>query len=312
MASADVDEINKIRKAVGLPLLPSTSVPSDDGPAFREHKSDEDSDAEHASTLETREAAGYQNFKQAQDEERRRLDREKRKQQIQKARDTAARFTKLEGKGLGESEENGDLDAKAWLKGSKKRQAKLDRERAERLAEELAELIVGGLPDLDLRELRELRDELEIVHRLQRVLIGQLRQDDLQERLEPEAEGAGRGTLRARYRTSRRRQLRRCRRRNIQRCQRAGRLTRNVDLASARPWAAWPRRCGCGPWLDPAALDCTERPHTARACSDAGWILGRVLRGQQRRHQPDQSRLDASRKQTGRGREDAGARCVEW
>ena len=42
------------------------------------------------------------------------------------------------------------------------------------------------------RELRELRDELEIVHRLQRILIGQLGQDDLQQRIEAEAEGIGR------------------------------------------------------------------------------------------------------------------------
>ena len=40
------------------------------------------------------------------------------------------------------------------------------------------------LGELDLRELRELRDELEIVHRLQRILVCQLSQDDLQQRIE--------------------------------------------------------------------------------------------------------------------------------
>lgn len=139
MASTDIDEINKIRKAVGLPLLPSASTATEDGPAFKEHESSDDSEAEPASTLETREAAGYENFKQVQDEERRRIEREKRKQQIQKARDAAARFSKLEGAGLGDSADGNDLDAKAWLRGSKKRQAKIEKERAEKLAEELAE-----------------------------------------------------------------------------------------------------------------------------------------------------------------------------
>ena len=138
MASTDIDEINKIRKAVGLPLLPSATGPTDDGPSFREHESSDDSDAEPASTLDTREAAGYGNFKQVQEEERRRIEREKRKQQIQRARDAAAKFSKLEGKGLGDVKD-ADLDAKAWLKSSKKRQTKIERERAEKLAEELAE-----------------------------------------------------------------------------------------------------------------------------------------------------------------------------
>ena len=138
MASTDIDEINEIRKAVGLPLLPSATGPPDDGPSFKDHESSEDSDAEPASTLDTREAAGFENYKEVQEEERKRIEREKRKQQIQKARDAAAKFSKLEGKGLGDVKD-ADLDAKAWLKSSKKRQVKIERERAEKLAEELAE-----------------------------------------------------------------------------------------------------------------------------------------------------------------------------
>src|SRR4051794_35687441 len=45
--------------------------------------------------------------------------------------------------------------------------------------DELLKLIIRRLPELDLRELRELRNELEIVHRLQWILICELRQDDL-------------------------------------------------------------------------------------------------------------------------------------
>ena len=139
MASVDIDEINKIRKAVGLPLLPSATAPQEDGPSFKEHSDSDDSDEDPASTLETREAAGYENFRQKQEEERRRIEREKRKQQVQKARDAAARIAKLEGRGLGDVGDDGDVDAKAWLKGSRKRQAKIDKERAEKLAAELTE-----------------------------------------------------------------------------------------------------------------------------------------------------------------------------
>ena len=139
MASVDIDEINKIRKAVGLPLLPSATAPQQDGPSFKEHSDSDDSDEDPASTLETREAAGYENFRQKQEEERRRIEREKRKLQVQKARDAAARFAKLEGKGLGDIDDDAETDAKAWLKGSKKRQARIDKERAEKLAAELAE-----------------------------------------------------------------------------------------------------------------------------------------------------------------------------
>lgn len=139
MATPDIDEINKIRKAVGLPLLPSATGPQPEGPTFKDHSDSDQSDEEPASTLETREAAGYDNYRQKQEEDRRKVEREKRKQQLQKARDAAVRFTKLEGKGLGDLGDDGELDAKAWLKSSKKRQAKIDKERAEKLAAELAE-----------------------------------------------------------------------------------------------------------------------------------------------------------------------------
>jgi U4/U6.U5 tri-snRNP-associated protein 1 len=144
MSSAEIEQMNKLRKSLGLPLLNvSGQTPSSsEGPTFKEHASsdvDDDSDQEPASTLETREAAGYTNWQEKQDEEKRRIEREERKKQIQRARDTAARLTKLEGKGLGEAGADEDVDAKAWLRGQKKRQAKIERERAERLAKELAE-----------------------------------------------------------------------------------------------------------------------------------------------------------------------------
>ena len=142
MSAPDIDEINKIRKSIGLPLLPSASAPpatEQDGPKFKDASDSDDSDAEPASTLDTREAEGYGNFQKLQEDKRRQLERQRKKEAIQKARDQAARFSKLSGKGLGDADDNDDLDAKSWLKGSKKRQAEIAKQRAEQTAKELAE-----------------------------------------------------------------------------------------------------------------------------------------------------------------------------
>lgn len=146
MSAADIEQMNKLRKSLGLPLLNVSGQPppTSEGPTFKSHSPSDDErqsddNREVASTLETREAAGFGNWKALQEEEKRKIAREKRKKEIQRARDIAARATKLEGKGLGEVDDDGDIDAKAWLKGQKKRQNKIERERADRLAKELAE-----------------------------------------------------------------------------------------------------------------------------------------------------------------------------
>ncbi|OAP54686.1 hypothetical protein AYL99_11134 [Fonsecaea erecta] len=147
-APADIEQMNKLRKSLGLPLLSVSGQPpqSSEGPTFKEsrRRRDEDADSDDqyddpASTLETREAAGYENWNQLREEEKRRALREQRKREIQRQRDAEAKKKKLEGKGLGDVDDEGDLDTKAWLKGQKKRQSKIERERAERLARELAE-----------------------------------------------------------------------------------------------------------------------------------------------------------------------------
>ncbi|KAH0833662.1 hypothetical protein AYO21_11048 [Fonsecaea monophora] len=145
-AAADIEQMNKLRKTLGLPLLSVSGQPpqSSEGPTFKESKrrdqdSDSDQDDDPASTLETREAAGYENWNQLREEEKRRALREQRKREIQRQRDAEARNKKLEGKGLGDLDDEAELDTKAWLKGQKKRQSKIERERAERLARELAE-----------------------------------------------------------------------------------------------------------------------------------------------------------------------------
>ncbi|KIW93180.1 uncharacterized protein Z519_05785 [Cladophialophora bantiana CBS 173.52] len=145
-APADIEQMNKLRKTLGLPLLSVSGQPpqSSEGPTFKESKridedADSDQDGEPASTLETREAAGYDNWKQLREEEKKRILREQRKKEIQRQRDADARARKLEGKGLGDVDDDGDLDTKTWLKGQRKRQSKIERERAERLERELAE-----------------------------------------------------------------------------------------------------------------------------------------------------------------------------
>jgi U4/U6.U5 tri-snRNP-associated protein 1 len=148
MASpTDIEQMNKLRKSLGLPLLNVSGQPpptSEEGPSFKsstrnaDNSDDESEDGEPASTLETREAAGYENWNKVQEDERRRVEREKRKKEIQRKRDLEARDRVLEGKGLGDIDEN-ELDTKAWLRGQKKRQSKIERERAERLERELAD-----------------------------------------------------------------------------------------------------------------------------------------------------------------------------
>ena len=138
MDSAAIEQMNKLRKSLGLPLLGNAQADAQDGPSFKQKNADGEVE-EPASTLETREAAGYTNFQQLQEEERRKKEREQRKKAIQKARDAAARIQKLEGTGLGDVDDEQEVDAKTWLKGQKKRQKDIEKDRARRLQEELAE-----------------------------------------------------------------------------------------------------------------------------------------------------------------------------
>ncbi|KAI4188084.1 MAG: hypothetical protein L6R41_002386 [Letrouitia leprolyta] len=139
MADAiSIEETNKIRAAIGLKPLP---VPGGaNGPAFKDDKGeDSSSEDEPASTLESRQAQGYDNWKKLQDEQDAKAKREAKAEAIKKARDAARKFTQLEGKGLGDADEAVDLDTKSWLLQQKKRQRKLERERLRKLEKELEE-----------------------------------------------------------------------------------------------------------------------------------------------------------------------------
>ncbi|MCJ1463967.1 hypothetical protein MMC07_002577 [Pseudocyphellaria aurata] len=135
--SISIDATNKIRVAIGLKPLP---VPGG-GPTFKASKGDGSSEDEEdlGSTLESRQAQGYDNWKKLQDEADAKAQREAKNEAIKKARDAARKFSKLEGKGLGEADDVTELDTKTWLVQQKKRQKKIERERLRKLERELAE-----------------------------------------------------------------------------------------------------------------------------------------------------------------------------
>lgn len=137
MADAlSIEQNNKIRIALGLKPLPVPGAEAPSGPVFKEPKDSADKD-EPGSTLESREALGYQNWQKLQDEAEARRKRQEKNAAIKRARDLAQRDAKLEGKGLGDA--GVELDTKAWLSQHKKMTKKIEKERARKLAEELAE-----------------------------------------------------------------------------------------------------------------------------------------------------------------------------
>jgi U4/U6.U5 tri-snRNP-associated protein 1 len=141
MDPAEIEAANRLRKTLGLALLPTstTAAPAQASNSVKFKEKSSSSDDEPGSTLETRENAGYQNWQDLQDEAAAKKKREQRALAIKKARDAAQKFTRLEGKGLGDLDGEEDLDAKAWLKNSKSRQKKIEAERRRKLEEELAE-----------------------------------------------------------------------------------------------------------------------------------------------------------------------------
>jgi U4/U6.U5 tri-snRNP-associated protein 1 len=140
MADASIEQNNKIRAALGLKPLP---VPGADaaGPSFKESQDDESSSGEEedpGSTLESRQAQASDNWKKLHDESEAKRKREGKNAAIKKARDAAQREAKLQGPTLGEAGD-ADVDMKTWLTQAKKRQKKIEKERARKTAQELEE-----------------------------------------------------------------------------------------------------------------------------------------------------------------------------
>lgn len=134
----DIEETNRIRASLGMTLLP---VPGR-GPQFKASKgagSSSEEEEEKGSTLESRQAQGYDNWNKLQKEADAKAQREAKNEAIKKARDAVKKFSKLEGKGLGGADEKEDLDTKTWLLQQKKRRKRLEKERLAKLEKELAE-----------------------------------------------------------------------------------------------------------------------------------------------------------------------------
>ncbi|KAL9943449.1 hypothetical protein ACHAQF_007773 [Verticillium nonalfalfae] len=122
MDAATIEETNRMRESLGLKPLP---VPGAAPPSPKERRAGSESDGEEeeeASTIDTRQAQSYDNYRQIREAEEAKRKREARVAAAKKERDNAQRLATLEGKGLGEEDDAGDLDAKAWLKAQKKRQ----------------------------------------------------------------------------------------------------------------------------------------------------------------------------------------------
>ncbi|KAJ5959252.1 uncharacterized protein N7479_006402 [Penicillium vulpinum] len=135
MADAlSIEQNNKIRVALGLKPLPVPGA----GPEFRDDDSESGEEEEAASTVESRQAESYDNWKKVQDAAEAKRKRDEKNAAIKRARDIAQRNLQLQGSTLGEGNDV-ELDTKAWLAQSKKRQKKIEKERAQRLAKELEE-----------------------------------------------------------------------------------------------------------------------------------------------------------------------------
>ena len=135
MDAASIEQMNKVRVSLGMAPLP---VPESSGPQFKsKDASGSDSESEEdLSTLDKRQAAADSNWQKLEDARKDKLERQKRKDATKKARDAAQRYSKLEGKGLGDASD-GEVDTRTWLLQQKKRQRKIDK--ARKMEEELAE-----------------------------------------------------------------------------------------------------------------------------------------------------------------------------
>ncbi|RDA90720.1 hypothetical protein CP533_4035 [Ophiocordyceps camponoti-saundersi (nom. inval.)] len=134
MDAATIQETNRIRLSLGMKPLPVPGAEPSKPP--KDQSAASDNHGEAASTLESRQAEAYDNYKSHMQADLNRQRREAKAAAIRKARDAAQRFAVLEGQGLGEMDQGGDLDAKSWLMGQKKRQKKIAK--ARQLEEELA------------------------------------------------------------------------------------------------------------------------------------------------------------------------------
>ncbi|KAK4133292.1 hypothetical protein BT67DRAFT_456942 [Trichocladium antarcticum] len=160
MDAASIEEINKVRRAMGMKPLPVPGA----APPPAETSTDKHGDGEAASTLDTREAAGYENYRKALEAEETKKKREEKAAAIKKARELAQRSAIVAGKGLADDDD--DLDVKSWLKSQKKRQKKIDTVRKteeEKAAAEAASAAAAEHSAADLAGVRVAHDMEEFL-----------------------------------------------------------------------------------------------------------------------------------------------------
>lgn len=133
MDAASIEELNKVRLAMGMKPLPVPGAAPPSKQATPEIELGDD--GKTVSTLDTREAASYDNFRKAQEAEEAKKKREAKAAAIKKARELAQRTAVVAGKGLADDDDE-EVDVKSWLKNQKKRQKKIDT--ARKTAEEKA------------------------------------------------------------------------------------------------------------------------------------------------------------------------------
>ncbi|KAI1349415.1 SART-1 protein [Xylaria sp. FL0043] len=158
MDAASIEETNRLRVSLGMKPLP---VPGANGPQFKEKAAVPEGE-EPANTLETREAAAYDNYKKAQDAENAKKRREERAAAVKKARDAAKRFETLQGKGLGDADGDEDLDAKSWLMKQKKRQKKIAKSRKEDEEAEAAKAAAAAAAEYTSKDLAGVKVRHEV------------------------------------------------------------------------------------------------------------------------------------------------------
>jgi len=147
MADISIEETNRLRVSLGMKPLPVPGA-APAGPVFKEAYGPAE---DVASTLETRQAESYDNYNKAKELEEAKKKRDAKTEAIKKARDAAKRFSKLEGKGLGDADANDDMDTRSWLIKQKKRQKEI--EKARRREQELAEAEAAAAAEYTAKDL---------------------------------------------------------------------------------------------------------------------------------------------------------------
>ncbi len=135
MDRATLEEANRLRESMGMKPLP---IPGQEPPP----KGSDDEDEDPLATLDGRHAAAFDNYKKVQEADQAKQRREERAEAVKRAREKAQRHALLEGKTLGDLDEDevgeAEGDAKAWLRGQKKRQKKIGKAEQKRKAAEEA------------------------------------------------------------------------------------------------------------------------------------------------------------------------------